>query len=156
MAQFHLRARARLAPVRVKLVRPLPTLAEGLQSLHSPSGARLHALDDEAYLDPSGFWVKGASRARFILETPNRCAKGCGLQLEGGGIDNWVIVTTELGSDRLRLRAREKKIIPIRPETALAEFELASEGSFRPSELDGSSEDHRALGVLVRPFDLSR
>ncbi len=156
LAQFHLRARALLGPVRVRLVRPLPTLAEALQSLRSPSGARLHALDDEVYLDPSGFWVKGASRARFVLETPNRCAKGCALQLEGGGIDNWVTVTTESGSDRLRLRAREKKIVPIRPETALTGLELASEGSFRPSELDRSSFDHRALGVLVRPFDLSR
>ena len=156
LAQFHLRARAPLAPVQVRLVRPLPTLAEGLQSLHSLNGTRLHVLDDEAYLDPSGFWVKGASRARFILETPNRCAEGCGLQLEGGGIDNWVTVTTESGNDRLRLRAREKKIIPIRPETALTEIEIASAGSFRPSELDESSDDHRALGVLVRPFDLSR
>ena len=76
--------------------------------------------------------------------------------LEGGGIDNWITVTTESGSDRLRLRAREKKIVPIHPETALTELELASEGSFRPSELDRSSGDHRALGVLVRPFDLSR
>ena len=67
--------------VRVRLVRPLPTLAVALQSLRSPSGARLHALDDEVYLDPSGFWVKGASRARFVLETPNRCAKGCALHL---------------------------------------------------------------------------
>jgi hypothetical protein len=156
LAQFHLRAAELLGPVRIRLLRPLPNPAEALQTLGLPDGARLHALDDEVYLDPSGFWVKGASRARFILESPAGCEGGCGIELEGGGIDNWVTVVTDEGSDRFLLRAHEKKIVRIPGDRELSNLEIASEGSFRPSDLDGQSRDHRALGVLVRPFDLSR
>jgi hypothetical protein len=116
------------------------------RSLVFPGDQRVHSLDDGAYLDRRGFWVKRGARAAFMLESRT----GDEIELSNGGSENWVRVESETDTKRFRLGAWEKKRVRVAIEDGLAGFTIFSEGGFRPSELDPKNPDRRDLGVFLR------
>ena len=113
------------------------------RSLAVSGRRRLHGLDDEAYLDPKGFWVKHAARAVFALES------GGELGLSNGGRDNTVLVHTASGTERFELVPWAQATFFVPRGNGASVFSVESESGFRPSELDPEAADSRDLGVLV-------
>ena len=113
------------------------------RSLAVSGRRRLHSLDDEAYLDRKGFWVKRAARAVFALEFEGE------LGLSNGGRENTVVVHTTSGTERFDLAPWAQATFLVPQGNGASVFSVESEDGFRPSELDPEATDHRDLGVLV-------
>jgi hypothetical protein len=111
------------------------------------SGIDVHALDDLAYLDPKGFWIRAGAKARFALEgakgRPGRVA------LANGGQENWVVIEYDGQASKFLLRPWEKRTLELPLKEGVLLFSVTSTSGFRPSELDSSSSDRRMLGVLL-------
>lgn len=138
LSRFQLRAR----PPAERPMLWLESAARGrlaLRSLRLPDGRRLHGLDDEAYLDRGGFWVKSSSRASFVLEP------GGSLRFTNGGADNRVVVESPEERWQLDLKPYEQNVLPIGSGAFLVE----SGSGFRPSDLNSESDDDRELGVFI-------
>jgi hypothetical protein len=153
LARFRVRARRLDDPpprLHFDSVRGFAPVA--LRSLPLPDGRRLHGLDDEAYLDPKGFWVKRGSRAALALEP------GGELELTNGGADNTVLIGSSSGVQRFELAPWARVTFSVPRGNGAALVTVESEGGFQPSELDPASADHRQLGVFVAEpaFDLRR
>lgn len=144
LARFRVRAR-RLEDLPPRLhfesVRGAVPVAE--RSLAVSGGRRLHGLDDEAYLDGKGFWVKREARAVFALELEGK------LGLSNGGSENTVFVKTASGTERFELAPWAHATFVVPQGDGASVFSVESEGGFRPSELDPKNGDRRDLGVLV-------
>ena len=155
LARFRLRAR-RLhdPPPRVYAEELYGAGVVAERSLALSSRRRLHSLDDEAYRDRRGFWVKSGARAGFALEA----SAPTELLLSNGGVENWVNVETPEGGERIRLDpwAAKRFLVPV--DDGVATLFVESEKGFRPSDLDPDSADRRELGVLLGApaFDLKR
>lgn len=164
LSQFRMRATGTTGQERLVLREPRASTVCALRSVALPGGFRLHGLDDEAYLDPSGFWVKASARAIFALESPESPQAPFLVRLANGGVENRVVVTAlaatesegESESESLSLSPWEEKDVLIGGRGAVRIFTVESEKGFRPSDLDPASRDDRALGVRLRarrPFD---
>jgi len=127
-----------------------------LQSLALESGLRLHALDENVFFEPRGFWIRAGAKAHFVLE--GRRDVEVVLSLANGGRENWVEVEQPKRMLQFSLRPFETKRIQALFENDLAYLTVTSATGFRPAELDPAKNDHRRLGVfLTAPvFDLSR
>jgi hypothetical protein len=153
LGRFRLRARNLFEPPRVFLLEARPSLIEGLEALSTipATGLRLHALDDEVYLDLGGFWIRKASRASFAIEVEARRTREVRIQITNGGAPNRVSVDSALVNESYRLAPWEEREIRLTLQGPLVAFAIGSESGFRPSELDPSSRDDRELGALVSP-----
>ena len=107
---------------------------------------RLHGLDDHAYLDPKGFWLKSASTARFTLE--GTCDGDCRVRLTNGAAANWVKVITPLKTIQFSLAPWADRMVVL---PAAEAFTVGCSNGFRPSDFDTNSSDNRALGVHIGP-----
>jgi hypothetical protein len=145
LARFHLRGSRPGTELRLELVELERASATARQSISLRAGTRLHSLDDNAFAEPRGFWVKGASRARFALEGRGPVA----LSLANGARENWVEVL--YGGEKLRFslrpRATKRLTVPVEEGTAL--LSVQSESGFRPMELEEETTDRRYLGVFL-------
>jgi hypothetical protein len=120
---------------------------QALGSLRLASGARLHALDDNVYVDLKGCWVRAGSRARIVIE--DRKAASPILSVSNGGKENWIEVVHREREHRFSLRPWETRRIELSLVEGRAVLTVESGEGFRPSELDPSSSDHRELGVFL-------
>lgn len=144
LARFRVRAkRLQNPPPRLHFESVVGSRPLAIRSLAVSGQRRLHSLDDEAYLDRRGFWVKRAARASFALETEGE------LRLTNGGRDNTVVIHTATGTERLELAPRARTAFSVPAGEGVSVFSIESRGGFRPSELDADASDHRDLGVLV-------
>jgi len=144
LARFRVRARGlEDTPPRLHFESVHRAVPVAERSLAVSGGRRLHGLDDEAYLDRKGFWVKRAARAVFALESDGE------LGLSNGGRDNTVLVHTASGTERFELAPWARTTFLVPQGNGVSVFSVESEDGFRPSELDSDSADTRDLGVLV-------
>jgi hypothetical protein len=157
LSQFRLRAmRWPAGEARLFLLAPASSPVRALRTAALSDDLLLHGLDDEAYLDPTGFWVKASGRAAFALESAGAVASPLVVRLANGGAENRVVVRTPDGAENVPLAPWEERDVAIRGEGAVRLFTVESEKGFRPSDLDPASGDNRALGVRLptrRPFD---
>lgn len=159
LSQFRLRTSGPNAGgVSLVLVAPGSSSIIALRTATLPGGLRLHGLDDEAYLDPSGFWVKPSTRAAFALEAPAPLSRSTPLRIRiaNGGVSNRVVIRSPAATERIALSPWEEQDVALGGEGPLRLFTVESEKGFRPSELDPASRDHRELGVRLeagRAFD---
>ena len=144
LLRFRVRAR-RLEdlPPRLHFESVRGAVPVAVRSLAVSGGRRLHGLDDEAYLDGKGFWVKREARASFALELEGK------LGLSNGGSDNTVLVHTTSGTERFELAPWAHATFLVPKADGASIFSVESESGFRPSDLDPQDDDHRDLGVLV-------
>jgi hypothetical protein len=116
----------------------------------SAGDLRIHALDDAAYLDPAGFWIRKASRASFAIEAEAPGGREARIQLSNGGAANLVSVSSGGMNESYPLAPWEEKEIRLALEGGVVAVVIASESGFRPSDLDPRSRDERELGALIR------
>lgn len=150
--QLDFSATGRLASVggtlilRPTSIEPVPMSAPS-RVLRQPL-ADVFFADDEAFVEPDGFWVKGTATATFLI-APRDPSTAVVLELSNGsrvnsvdvGIGEAVRETAELQpSESRRLRN-----VPIITPTIVR---VSSGSGFRPSET--GSSDRRWLGVRVR------
>jgi hypothetical protein len=120
---------------------------QALGSLRLASGARLHALDDNVYLDPKGCWIRAGARARIALE--GKKAATLTLSVSNGGKRNWVEVVHGERQHRFLLRPWVTRRLELSLDKEAAFLTVESGEGFRPSDLDPSSNDRRELGVFL-------
>jgi hypothetical protein len=157
LGRFRLRARNLFEPPRIVLLESRPAWRAGLVALStlSSEGLRLHALDEEVYSDPAGFWIRKASRARFAIEAESPDAREVLLRIANGGVSNLVSLNADAVEESFRLEPWEERDVRLPLDSRVEVFAVESESGFRPSALDPGSGDDREVGVLVRarPFD---
>jgi hypothetical protein len=147
LAHFHVRSESPRTGLRLRArsVGPSPFVAD--RSFRLDSGVNVHALDDHAYLDPKGFWVRAGAEAHFALESDDR--QSCRLALANGGRDNWVEIDYGGQARGFTLRPWERRTLEIPLEEGVLLFSVTSTSGFRPSDLDSGSSDRRMLGVFL-------
>jgi hypothetical protein len=111
-------------------------------------------LDDQAYPEPSGFWVGGA-RETTVAIACDRPGATAALTLRNAPVDNRVRLESGNWREEIALKAGEERRIdvPIDASTRSALVRIRSESGFRPSEADPNTRDTRFLGVYVRALE---
>lgn len=148
LGRFRLRARNLFEPPRILLLEPRPSTLVALATLPA-EGLRFHALDDDVYPDPAGFWIRKGSRASLAIEVGSPPAREVRLRIANGGVTNVVSVDSDTVKESFRLGPWEERDIGLLLDARVEAFSIESGSGFRPKELDPSSRDDRELGVLV-------
>jgi hypothetical protein len=155
LGRFRLRARNLFEPPRLFLFEPRPSTVTALATV-SAGGLRLHALDEEVYPEPDGFWIRGASRASFAIEVQVPRPPEVRIRIANGGVSNVVSFDSDTVEETFALDPWEERDVDLSLDAKVEAFEVESRSGFRPKALDPSSPDNRELGVLVGarpPFD---
>jgi hypothetical protein len=150
LGRFRVRAFSLSAAPRLRMREPRPARAEAQRTVALAGGSRLHGLDDAAFLDPSGFWVRKSSRASFALEIAGSGETPPALSLRNGGVENRVEVAGPQNRMDFVLHPWEAREVLVEGDGPVVLFTLESASGFRPSDLDPGSRDRRELGVLIR------
>jgi hypothetical protein len=113
-------------------------------------GATVFALDDRAFVEPGGVWVRPGGPVRFVV---GRHVPGRGLtaRIGGGPIANTCVVVAGAWRRAVTLAPGETQdvAIPLAPQATAAEVSVEATRWFRPSEVDPQSRDGRALGCRL-------
>ncbi len=107
-------------------------------------------LDENAYPEPTGFWVAGGRTARTVIASEGQKLE---LFLRNAPVDNTVVIDIDGERHELTLGPREERVVAlarVRPGP-YASVRVTSRSGFRPSELDTGSRDLRYLGCWVEP-----
>jgi hypothetical protein len=137
---------------RVELT-PVHLLGSGrLARLGRPYGsATVFFLDDHAFVEEDGFWIRGGQAAELSLgREPRRANAVFTLVVQNGRAPN--VVTIEHGGIERRetLAPSETRSIDLTGDAdGTLPLAISSASGFRPSD-DGVSQDSRFLGVRVR------
>ncbi len=152
LGRFRLRASRLFETPRIVLLEPRPASPAGLAAFSTLpfEGIRLHALDEDVYSEPAGFWIRKASRARFAIEADSPDARVVLLRIANGGVSNSVSLDGDAIRETFPLDPWEEREFRVPLHSRVEAFAVASESGFRPSALDPGSRDHRELGVQVR------
>jgi hypothetical protein len=147
LVRFHVRSSQPDGEVKLVARGVRASEHQALGSLRLASGARLHVLDDHVYLDPKGCWIRAGARAQLVLEEKKAAIST--LSISNGGEENWVELVHGDRQSRFPLRPWETRRIELPLLNGVAVLRVESGEGFRPSDLDPSSNDHRALGVFL-------
>jgi hypothetical protein len=143
---FHLEAGWAVAPyLEVLAVGAGGFLAERTQEI--APGLRLHSLDDNVFFEPAGFWVRGRSTARFLLET--EVGSRLVFSLRNAGESNWVEFESAATRVRFALRPWEQRRLETAVEPGLQSLAIGSSAVFRAPPGPEAVRDRRPLGVFV-------
>jgi hypothetical protein len=158
LGRFRLRATSLFETPRIVLLDPRPVSLAGRSAFStlSSEGLRLHALDENVYSDPNGFWIRKAARGSFAIEVDSPNAHEALVRIANGGVPNRVSVDSDAVRESFPLDPWEEREFRVPLDSRVESFAVASESGFRPSALDPRSRDGRELGVLVsarRAFD---
>ena len=156
----------RWLPVELTLVNDLPINTE-LNRVRVLFGAnprfQIYFLDDSAYeREHDAFWIRGNSRADMLFKTPVRVSR-LRLSLAAGPVGPTVKITADGHDETIRLEPGENRTLeiplgpgfPYRPQgprtgTLVWPVSIEVDGGFIPM-FDGTTNDHRFLGVRVTP-----
>ena len=114
-------------------------------------------LDDGAYVEGRGFWVRGGRSASLAL-TSRRARTVALASIRAGAVPVGVTVRREgwhTSVDLPRHGVREVAI-PVRAGEEFIRLEIAADAGFRPSAVDPGSGDTRLLGAWVEFVDQNR
>jgi hypothetical protein len=147
LSRFNVRAHSPPPDLHLRVVRLEEDFVTAHRSLGLANGLKIHALDDNVFVEPAGFWVRASSRARFALEqqlTPSTV-----LSLANGGVENWVAVQEPDDFVRFSLRPFEARRLEIPLPDGLGLIAVESSAGFRPVDRYPTVNDDRPLGVFV-------
>jgi hypothetical protein len=114
--------------------------------------ARVFFLDTGAFVEPGGFWTRGASRTRVVIDA-NGAAVPPTLVVRAGPVPTTAELISGEWAESLRLSPGEERHVrlpALRGAEAWLVEVLTSEG-FRPAWHDPASRDMRDLGVWITP-----
>ena len=147
LSRFTVRAVNSPPDLRLRVIHLEEDFVTAFRSLRLPDGLKLHALDDNVYFEPSGFWVRAFDQARFALE--QRPARTTVLSLANGGVENWIAVQQPDEFVQFSLRPFETKRLEIPIVDGFGIITVESAAGFRPVDHDPAANDYRPLGVFV-------
>lgn len=105
-------------------------------------------LDDNVFVEPDGFWVRGGRTAGVVLSVPGG-SRSVRLDLRNGASANEVEVVTSGGAQTFALPPSGRQEIELAvPAHGRLSIGIASRSGFVPADVDGG-EDRRFLGVRV-------
>jgi hypothetical protein len=166
----------RLLPVELSLVNDLPVNvlpARVRQPLGGDPPVSAYFLDDNAYnREGDAFWVRGDSRAEFILRAPARPredgvweslrVRHFNVEIRSGDVPNRVVVRTRGDRREVEMAAQDLQVVSVRPSRGLPYrpvpghptnyvyvMSVSADDGFIPLFTSGG-RDHRFLGVMVR------
>jgi hypothetical protein len=114
------------------------------------AGAGVIFLDDMAFVEADGFWVRGKETAEFLVVPSDSAAANVKLFLRNGAVPNVISIESGTFQRLLNLQPGEERelSVPVVPGQGVP-ISVASGDSFVPAEKNPASTDHRALGVWV-------
>ncbi len=104
-------------------------------------------LDDGAFVEGDGFWIRGGRAGEFVLSDQNN-RSAIDLELTNGATANTVKISTATSAETIALAPHEARVIGIPLALRRARVRVEASAGFRPSDADGST-DRRFLGVRV-------
>jgi hypothetical protein len=142
-------ARRSISAVELEQIAPAAAAAGGWahRAVRYESGDAFF-LDENAYAEPTGFWVAGGRAAQILIvnDRPN-----LDLFVRNAPVDN--TVTIEIGGERhaMTLRPGEERTVslPRAGPGPHAAVRITSQNGFRPSAIDPANGDLRYLGCWV-------
>jgi hypothetical protein len=111
--------------------------------------ALLFFLDGDAWMEPTGAWIGGDSRAEFAI-APDAPAP-LQVLVRNGPVDNDVAIESGRWRDRLSMKPGEEQVVelPRDDRQGLTLLTMAARNGFRPAAVDSTSDDVRFLGVWM-------
>lgn len=111
-------------------------------------------VDENAYNDPDGIWIKGGGAvARLLLQPDSRSAMR--MLVRNGPAPNDVMLSAEAGgwawSGSLNPGQESEITVPVDPARGVVMLRVISRSAFRPAETNPGSRDTRLLGVWMSP-----
>jgi hypothetical protein len=140
--------------MRAVSVSPAPRGPLGRQARRAAryGPALVFFLSGEAWMEPAGAWIAGASSARFAIapDLPSRFQ----IFVRNGPVENTVVLESPGWQERLMLKPGEERFVSVPPDEAPADRRLmplrvAATNGFRPADVDPKNEDVRFLGVWI-------
>ena len=112
-----------------------------------PSAAAFF-VDDNAYAEPTGFWIAGGRRARVVIA---RDHPRLTLFIRNAPVENRVTVEMDGAQHELVLAAGEERELPLANSTGgtLSMVSVTSVSGFRPSQVEPGNKDLRYLGCWI-------
>jgi hypothetical protein len=110
----------------------------------------LFVLSGRAWAEGTGLWTAAGGEVAMVADPS---APAVSLRIRQGGAAGMVSLQSGTWNDSRRLGAGEvwDVDVPRRSATGAVAFTVATTAGFRPSDLDPSSNDSRALGAWVEP-----
>ena len=124
--------------------------ARAIESIAARPGAFIVYADDETYPEGGVFWTEGTASGKVLVAPAG--ASTLALTLHLGPVAGVVRVTVD-SRDHFVTLARDQTLrldVPLQNGARLVPIVVAAPGSFRPSDHDPRSADHRRLGCQVR------
>lgn len=114
--------------------------------------ARVFFMDEGAFMEPGGFWTRGESAARIVVDSGGETSPPA-LLVRAGPVETTVGLTSGNWADSLRLSPGEERriVVPTRPGMQSWEVEIETAEGFRPARHDAATRDMRDLGVWIVP-----
>lgn len=104
-------------------------------------------LDDMAFPEADGFWVRGEQTAEFMVVSPNGAVR---LLVRNGAVANDVSIEAGTFQRLFAMTPGEERVVEIPANgTDGVRVSVASGSGFVPAQNDPASTDRRALGVWV-------
>lgn len=127
---------------------PMPVVARR----SAPDGdATVFFVDDEVFIEPTGFWVRGGRETQVVWSAgPASAGRPRAIRLQNGGAPNTVTVRTGGWYETVTLAPWQEQLVsvPAADATGAWRVSIASASGFQPAEVSGG-DDRRYLGVWV-------
>jgi hypothetical protein len=115
--------------------------------------ARVFFLDDDAFMEPPGFWTRGGADTTLVVDADAEASSaGFGLRVRAGAVATSLAISSGAWSASLTLAANETREValpPLGPGRDAWVVTLVSGPGFRPGQHDPANPDLRNLGVWV-------
>jgi hypothetical protein len=107
-------------------------------------------LDDGAYVEPDGFWVRPGHEVALVVGQPD-ASHGLRLSIRNVPLVNRVTVTSGKWHDELRLEPGAEREVVLPPPGPLRAtvLRLRADRGGRPSQFDPGNHDQRELGAWI-------
>jgi hypothetical protein len=108
-------------------------------------------LDDNAYPEPTGFWIAGGRLARIVLATTS--SSRLTLFIRNAPVQNVVSIDVDGAHHELTMAPREERELTIEATKPanVSTLRITVRSGFRPSQEEEGSRDLRYLGVWIEP-----
>lgn len=112
--------------------------------------ARVFFFDEQAYLEPAGFWTRAGGAATVVIDLDESArTQGARLFLRAGAVATTIDVSVGAWRHSWSLQAGQEELIALPPADAAVALTLRSGAGFRPFAIDSASDDLRELAVWV-------
>jgi hypothetical protein len=110
----------------------------------------VYFLDDRAFAEWPGFWIRGNARTR-IVAVPDRRGQAFQFFVRNAPVSNRLTLEVDGRSEEIELQPREERMISVRHASGRAATLISFHTSqgFTPSRVEPGSTDHRFLGCWI-------